>query len=204
MKRLLHIIALFLVIALCIAGVRISARLPTDNRTFIEKKYSGWSGVLRAWVAAEWSCGGSFISWLNRCAAAFEKEHSGVYVEFTAVTPQAMREMGSSALRAPELVFFSPGVLQDSGALESWEPVCMGGYIWVYNTALTGGAPDIPICLPDDAGRSFSLASIGLMSDDPAAQELALPDPGIDGRMTLLPCSDPSRAIPAEDPNRRH
>ena len=31
-----------------------------------------------------------------------------------------------------------------------------------------------------------------------------LPDPGIDGRMTLQPCSDPSRAIPATDPNRRH
>ena len=53
---------------------------------------------------------------------------------------------------------------------------------------------------------------LGLKSDRNLRDTLAhaiktsarLPDPGIDGRMTLLPCSDPSRAIPAEDPNRRH
>ncbi|MBQ8507835.1 MAG: hypothetical protein IJ466_10445 [Clostridia bacterium] len=179
MKRLLHIIALILVIALAVGAAHISGLLPADNRAFVEKKYSGWNGVLRAWVVSNWSCAGSFNSWLNRCAGEFEKAHNGVYVEFTSVTVQALREMGSSGLRPPELVFFSPGILNDSSLLEYWEPVCMGGYIWVYNTALTDGAPDIPVHLPDDAGRCFSLASIGLLGGG-SAGEIEIEEPGID------------------------
>lgn len=178
MKRLLHIIALFLVIALAAAAARIFFLLPADNRAFVEKKYSGWSGVLRAWVVSNWSCSGSFNSWLNRCAAEYEKAHDGVYLEFTAVTPQAMREMGSSGIRPPELVFFSPGILLDSGMLCRWEPVCAGGYIWVYNTALADGPAENPVYLPDDAGRCFSLAAAAL--DGKTSEETELPDPGID------------------------
>lgn len=54
---------------------------------------------------------------------------------------------------------------------------------------------------------------LGLKSElnlrDAIAQQLrsskgGLPDPGIDGRMTLLSCADPAKALPAADADKRH
>lgn len=177
MKRSLHIICLLLSAALIGGVAMISPYLPADNGIFVEKRYAGWSGVLRCWVAADWACSGSFNSWLNRCAAEFEKKHEGVYLEFTSITPQAAREMGGGGLRPPEILFFSPGILADSAMLESWQPVCMGGYIWVYNTALADGAQDISM-------QAGSMAELALLSGDMAKEEI--PEPGIDLGLPVL------------------
>lgn len=199
MRKSLQLLCLICVLTLAVAAVRIFPRLPADSQPYVEKKYAGWNGVLRGWVSSEWSCGGSFVRWLNACAADFERRHEGVYLEFTEVDAAAIAKMGDSGIRLPELVLFSPGVLTDSAVLlplhvhapvdsgsDRALPVAMGGYIWVYNRTLCDGAPSIDALdtltlLPDEPGRCFSAAAVALLSgstDDGA--ELALPDPGLD------------------------
>ena len=190
MKRLLHILAGILILFLILSVLPLSQRLPGNSQPLVEKKYSGWNGVLRAWVCSRWSCSGSFITWLNRCAAQFEKGHPGVYIEFTAVSEAALNEAGADGLRAPELLFFSPGTLASPSDLETAPshpnpalqheyalPVCMGGYIWVINTAICETIPDAAVHPADTPGQSFSMASAGLKD---TITDLVLPDPGID------------------------
>ena len=199
MRKFLRLLCLVCVLALIVAAARIFPRLPADSQPYVEKKYAGWNGVLRGWISSEWTCGCSFIRWLNACAAGFEKQHEGIYLEFTEVDAAAMAGLADSGIRPPELVLFSPGVQVDSANLLPIEvhatircgtdralPVAMGGYIWVYNRALCDGAPssdnlDVLTILPDSNGRSFSAAAIALLSGESGGNaEIALPDQGLD------------------------
>ena len=191
MKRSLHILALILSFALVLAFFHISQRLPGDSGELVEKKYNSWTGVLRAWICSNWRCEGSVISWLNRCAALFEEDYPGVYIEFTTVTEQAMNEIPASNLRPPELLLFSPGVIEPPFLIElrGTLPVCMGGYTWVINTALCETIPDTLIHLPDDAGRSFTRAAEGLAG---TTAEIEFADPGIDLGLTASTTVHPS------------
>ena len=199
MRKSLQLLCLICVLALIVAAARIFPRLPADSQPYVEKKYAGWNGVLRGWIFSEWSCGGSFVRWLNACAAGFEKRHEGVYLEFTEVDAAAMAGMGDSGIRPPELVLFSPGAGSDASRLLPIDahaslncgsdralPVAMGGYIWVYNRALCDGAPsidelDVLTLLPDGGGRSFSAAAVALLSGQAdAGGEIELSDPGLD------------------------
>lgn len=197
MRKSLQLLCLITVLALIVAAARIFPRLPADSQPYVEKKYAGWSGVLRGWISSEWSCSGSFVRWLNACAAGFEKRHEGVYLEFTEVDAAAMADLGGSGIRPPELVLFSPGVQVDASRLLPIDaratldcgtdralPVAMGGYIWVYNRTLCNGAPslndlDALTLLPDGNGRCFTGAAIALLSGH-VEGEIALPDPGLD------------------------
>ena len=181
-------------------------RFPVDAQPFVEKKYSGWNGVLQVWICTKWNPGGSFLQWLNRCASGFEKNHEGVFLEFTPVQAETMREMNTSGLRLPDLILFSPGVISNPDVLMNIQtvdalrselknygqgkalPVALGGYIWVYNTALCDGVPrtagtlSLPL-LPEDAdGQSYSAALLGLLSETEISgeNEYSLPDTGID------------------------
>ena len=199
MRKFLRLLCLVCVLALIVAAARIFPRLPADSQPYVEKKYAGWNGVLRGWISSEWTCDGSFIRWLNACAAGFEKQHEGIYLEFTEVDAAAMAGLANSSIRPPELVLFSPGVQVDSANLLPIEvhatircgtdralPVAMGGYIWVYNRALCDGAPssdnlDALTILPDGGGRNFSAAAIALLSGESGGNaEIALPDQGLD------------------------
>ena len=199
MRKSLQLLCLICVLALIVAAARIFPRLPADSQPYVEKKYAGWNGVLRGWISSEWSCGGSFVRWLNACAAGFEKRHEGVYLEFTEVDAAAMADLGDSGIRPPELLLFSPGVQADAARLLPLDaqaalncgsdralPVAMGGYIWVYNRALCDGAPSIDdldalTLLPDGGGRSFSAAAVALLSGHADTDgEIELSDPGLD------------------------
>lgn len=202
MKKLISLICLMALLTLVPAAVLIYQGLPADTQGYVEKKYSGWNGVLRAWVCSRFSASASFTGWLNACAADFERAHEGVYIEFTPVSAQAMAELGQNGIRPPELLFFSPGVLGSPAGLREADlpanlrgdlaacgsgyaiPVALGGYIWVYNPELCGGAPQpgagALVCLPDGEGRSFSAAAAALLSDAPQAQAVETPEPGID------------------------
>ena len=201
MKRFLHLVCLLVVAVLLPVALLISRGLPADTRPYVEQKYAGWNGVLRAWVCADWNCAGSFTRWLNTCAASFEKKHDGVYIEFTPISVDMLRQMNDSGIRPPELVFFSPGTwtpssLKDVAVPDALRselrgirgnacPVAMGGYIWVYNRELADGAPTVDSAiasLPDDGARSFSAALIGLLSDVSENTDLeeALPEIGLD------------------------
>ena len=204
MKRSLHIIALILSFALLLVFSQIALHLPGDSGTLIEKKYNSWSGVLRAWVSADWSCSGSFVSWLNRCAVQFEKDHPGIYIEFTSVPEQALHDVAHSTIRPPELLFYSPGLVNASSVLEAPPdvpgtvtphdkalPVCMGAYAWVINTALCETIPDVPVHPADNPGRQFSRAAEGLGG---SSLEIELTDPGIDLGLTAASPTNPSFA----------
>ena len=202
MKRFLHLICLLTVAALLPAALFISRGLPADTRPYVEQKYAGWNGVLRAWVCADWECAGSFTRWLNTCAASFEKSHDGVYIEFTPVSKEILQKMSASGIRPPEIVLFSPGTLNDLSLLKAIDapdalrrelrgivnrafPVAMGGYIWAYNRELTDDAPTTGsdfAALPDDQAHSFSAAAVALLSDFPSdtSSEETLPDAGLD------------------------
>ena len=201
MQKSLQLLCLICVLALIVAAARIFPRLPADSQPYVEKKYAGWNGVLRGWISSEWSCGGSFVRWLNACATDFEKWHEGVYLEFTEVDAAAMAELADSGIRPPELVLFSPGVQVDVSRLLPLDtqaavncgsdralPVAMGGYIWVYNRELCDGAPSIdelePLTLlPDGGGRCFTAAAIALLSghaEEDEDEEIELSDPGLD------------------------
>ena len=199
MRKFLQLLCLICVLALALAAARIFPRLPADSQPYVEKKYAGWSGVLRGWICSQWSCGGSFVRWLNACAAGFEKRHEGVYLEFTEVDAAAMADLGDSGIRPPELVLFSPGVQADAARLLPLDAqaalncgsdralaVAMGGYIWVYNRSLCDGAPSVdelnPLTLlPDEPGSSFSAAAVALLSGNADAdEEIVLTDPGLD------------------------
>lgn len=194
MRKCLHIIAIILLVLLLLFCLRLSSRLPADPQPLVEKKYSGWSGVLRGWVCSRWSCEGSFTRWLNSCATDFERTHSGVYLEFTSVGEQALSDLTSAdaaSLRMPDLLFFSPGVLSEPSILQAFNPdadlrpglssglacpVAMGSYAVVRNAALATASP---LPLPDDPGRCFSLAAICFPDDRPDAAAPA-PDLSID------------------------
>ena len=199
MRKFLQLLCLICVLALALAAARIFPRLPADSQPYVEKKYAGWSGVLRGWICSQWSCGGSFVRWLNACAAGFEKRHEGVYLELTEVDAAAMAGMGDSGIRPPELVLFSPSAGPDASRLLPIDahaslncdsdralPVAMGGYIWVYNRSLCDGAPSVdelnPLTLlPDEPGSSFSAAAVALLSGNADAdEEIVLTDPGLD------------------------
>ena len=140
------------------------------------------------------------MRWLNNCAARFEKNHDGVYIEFTPVRGETIRQMTDSGIRPPEMIFFSPGTLDDLSAFQAIDapdelrndlrsisgkcyPIAMGGYIQVYNRELTDGTLGSSLALPtDDVSHSYSAAAVALLSDasDDAPSDIALPDAGLD------------------------
>lgn len=200
MRKLFYLLYALSLALLFAAAVLVYPGLPVDNGDYVAGKYDGWNGVLQAWICCEWQPGGSFISWLNSCSADFEAAHDGVYLEFTPVSRQTVASMEDSGIQKPDLLFFSPGV-PDSGdgmmalrsprlrndlAMEPALPVAMGGYMWVYNPALTDGAPANPgealplTLMPDGGGRCFSAGTIALLSGAGGVEQEPAPESGLD------------------------
>lgn len=191
MRKMLSIICALILIALLPVAPRLLRSLPVDTAPYVAEKYAGWNGVVQAWVCSAWEGGGSFITWLNRCAARFEKAHEGVYIEFTPVNAEAMAGLGQNGVRMPELVFFSPGVLAGDAPLEEVGfpdslreelrldgralAVAMGGTIWAVNPA--AGSEAI-LCSEENAAGLIGLLSGG---DDQEAGDAPAPEaPGLD------------------------
>lgn len=191
MKRFLSLVCLAALAIILPAAAMISRGLPADTRPYVEKKYAGWSGVLRAWVYCDWPAGGSLTRWLNGCAADFERAHDGVYIEFAQVHAGAMAQMEASGIRPPELLLFSPGTRVDASKLLPLDfgalrpelrrdaraiPVAMGGYISARNPELRGGA----LCVPEDGARRYSAALIALANGTSDEARPTPEPPGLD------------------------
>lgn len=186
MQKILSIICALILALLIPSAILLSRILPADNGRYISEKYDGYCGVLQAWVCCDWEAGGSFISWLNSCAVQFEKQHEGVYLEFTPVSAAAMEGLGENGIRAPELVLFSPGVIRDPSRLAQLGfpeqlrtdlrrddraiPVAMDGCIWAVNPDADGGT----VCAPENIPGVTGL--LGDTADAPAVPEA----PGLD------------------------
>lgn len=188
MKRLF---CLILIAALIFIGLRAVSHLPSDGSTYVSEKYASWSGVLQACVCSRWQCGGSFIRWLNRCAAAFEKQHDGVYIEFIECSENDLA--GIFEIYQPEMYFVSPGVITDASMVSSIEVVCMGGYAWAVNPDMTA---DEIYLRTDDAGHNYSAATIALLSGDMGAP--IEPDGAMDIGISANSANDLSKFINGE------
>lgn len=191
MQKVLTIICALIVALIFPLAALVANGLPADTRALVAEKYAGWNGVLQAWVCCEWSDG--FISWMNGCAADFEKRHEGVYIEFTPVTPANVRVMLQGDIAAPDMLLFSPGVVAEEEQLleidapadlrrelrfsEHAYPVAMGGYILLCNPSL-GDAHPQPVQIADDSAHCYSAALAALTSDPTDATEEF--DPGLD------------------------
>ena len=181
MKRLRTAVCLA-VIALCIPGILRSAKLlPRDNQALIEKKYAGWSGVLRIWAFEGWTGGDLMARWVGSCAEKFEKKHPGVYVEVIYPGEEAVRQLGRTGVRAPDMVLFPPGLMDSPDGLAALpdgsfaRPVALGGYAWAISDAAEGIA--VP---PDEEWRSWSQA-VGSLGDPGAImEEIEIAPSGID------------------------
>lgn len=191
MRKALTFICVLIMTLIFPLAVMIGKGLPADTRALVAEKYAGWNGVLQGWVCCEW--GGGFISWLNGCAADFEKRHEGVYIEFIPVSVQNVQAMLRGGITSPDMLLFSPGIVSDEAALRSisppdelrkelrfsehaW-PVAMGGYILAVNPSL----PEVePAAIADDEHHSWSAALAALTSDPPSDAEIEIMDPGLD------------------------
>lgn len=189
MKKLRTCICLC-VIALCLPGIVISARrLPADRSPLIEKKYAGWSGVLRIRAFEGWTGGETASAWIRRCAPAFEKAHPGVYIEITSADPDRLTD--ADGVRAPDMILFPPGLLSSvSGLAPVGElpvrsalmgcgqgyaaPVALGGYGWAMNPSASGQAAP-----PDEEWRIWSNAGGPVIEENteaaPQGVDLGLP-----------------------------
>lgn len=180
MRRWRSILCVVCLLLMIPAILRAQNLLPLNAQPLIEEKYGGWAGVLRLWVCERWATGSGGVSgWLNRCIAAFEKAHGGVYVQPEYVDAGAIAEIGSSGILPPDLILFPPGVLGGADGLAPLEralpvrsgfelcgrigetayavPVMAGGYLWAYNAARLDGIPNTW----RDAGASVAVPSPG-------------------------------------------
>ncbi len=117
MKRFL---AILLLVAAVVLGVRALDGLPADNAPAVRKKYDTWAGVLRVWVVEDWQVGtGSLERWLNACAAAFEKSCDGVYVNVQPVPADAVRRFLTTGVNPPDMIVYPPGLLESADGLRA-------------------------------------------------------------------------------------
>ena len=176
-RSLLCGLVLLLLIPLMIQARR---ALPRDARPLVAEKYAGWCGVLRLWVYEGWETGaGGVAGWLNAQITRFEKRHPGVYVQPQYVEADTLSGFVDSGLVPPDLMLFPPGVLTAPvGLLPLDEPVALrptltgtgggyavpvltGGYLWVENAALDGGACLVP---EPERFRRWDAATLALLA----------------------------------------
>lgn len=209
MKRVL---ILLLTVFAAFFALFAAEKLPLDQRELVEKKYEGWSGVLRVWICEGWQPGGgSLVGWLNRCGASFEKENNGVYVQVTAVDAQQMRNLCGSELRVPDAVLFSPGILENAddliplpsglpgreGVRTSYyaAPVAMGGYAW----AIAESESPAVLLPSDDACLSWPAALLALSAGGNDA-EMEMEAPGVDLGLPVFAPESPEVVVQTETP----
>lgn len=166
--------------------------LPVDTQTLVEKKYSGWSGALRTWVAADWSCESGFVRWLDECASKFEKAHDGVRIEFAYADSESINALFADDVPPPELIFVSPGIVRDGEGFAELPnhpmiraglridvraiPVVMGGYISVTNPSATTEIFEIPT----DGARRYGEASTYIIEETSESDPVEIEEEGMD------------------------
>ena len=86
MRHLKILFLTLLLLFLTVAAWSLSNRLPMPPTGLASEKYEGFSGVLQIWIGENVADDlGSVQSWINKQAAVFEKNNSGVYIRLNAV-----------------------------------------------------------------------------------------------------------------------
>lgn len=168
MRRMVVGFCIVLIVALATLFPRVTQDLPPETGTLVRKKYDTWSGVLRVWAAQTDAFAAT--GWLNACAASFEKQHNGVYIQIQSVDAEAVRRFAASGVNPPDMILFPSGTLDTADGLAAISefsqmdnaisalrpglaqcgtkdgacravPVAMGAYGWVYNRSLLDEIP---------------------------------------------------------------
>lgn len=211
MKRLL---ALVLLLAAVVIGVRAFRALPADNAAQVREKYDTWAGVLRVWVCDDWRVGtGSLERYLNACAAAFERAHVGVYVNVQLVTREAVANFLTTGVNPPDIIVYPPGLLESARGLRAIEaaaafrpgmervgmyedlryaaPILMNAHLWIYDADALDQLPsDLygvkAACREADLNALVALNS-GLRPEEGTARALPGVDIGLPGGAAATP-----------------
>lgn len=194
MKRLRTVICLTLMVVVSVTVMHCYNVLPLRTNELTAEKYRGWSGVLRIWFCDTLkSKSGSVSNWLNRCAYSFESNNEGVYVQIQQTDAFALETLCENSIIPPDIIIFPSGLitkpshliplkeekrllagLASSGTFNGIvyaQPIALGGYCWVYNTAdmnsipFTLGQTDAIISsLPDSNSNNWSSVLTALYS----------------------------------------
>lgn len=227
MRKLRSIICVACLLAMVPLAIMAWRALPVDHQPLIERKYSGFSGVLRLWVFEGWQSGaGTMMPWLYQCVTRFEKAHPGVYVQPELVDAGAISDFMRSGIQPPDLLIFPPGLLDsgeglmelaDSDApraplrrIGRWGgslramPVALGGYAWAWNTALTAAVPDswreaglTPAVPEPEDWRRWDAALLALCAGHVPRDDGDAPAEDLPGLDLGLPGLDAPTATPA-------
>lgn len=184
-RTILCILALIFLIA-AIPAIR--NELPPPAKDLISEKYSGWSGVMRLWIYEGWTPGaGSLSGWMNKCIAAFEKKHEGIYIQPQYIDRTAMATLGENGIIMPDMILFPPALFETPAHLlpvenpsprpalsrcGRWQgigyavPVAMGGYAWAHRlSALPGTLEGESVSAPmNDSHHHWGAAITALCS----------------------------------------
>lgn len=164
MRHLKILFLTLLLLFLTVAAWSLSNRLPMPPTGLASEKYEGFSGVLQIWIGENVADDlGSVQSWINKQAAVFEKNNSGVYIRLNAV-PIEQLAAASHAVQPPDMILFCPGDVPAAGllALEEAElspafrnagssggatlarPVAAGGYVLAAAGTLPESLSELP------------------------------------------------------------
>ena len=119
--RMLLLGGVFLIL---FSAIHILKVFPLPKNDVLKEKSSEFSGVLRLWISEENSpASKSLYAWLNQESAQFEKKHDGVYVQITPVSKETLSSFSYAAELPPDMIIFSPGMLESTDSLVAIEPV---------------------------------------------------------------------------------
>lgn len=113
--RILLLGAVTLAVLITIQSIHLFPLPKTDS---LSADSPVFSGVLRLWICEEASAAPSGLSaWLNAESARFEKANDGIYVQVTPVSRKTLSSFSYAANLPPDMVVFTPGVLDNSSGL---------------------------------------------------------------------------------------
>jgi len=217
--------AFFLILSciFVICGIYSSSFLPGDSTHLIEKKYSGWTGVIRIWASDD--CMASGI--LSACASIYEKAHPGIYVNVRQVPGEAISSYLTTGINPPDIIVYHSSVSPDPAGLESITaayplrqgivpgahsvPILLHPSFFIYNTSVLDVLPGdmyvIPVaCAPGDLNALTALCT-GLRSSGAQQQTLPGVDIGLTGESHTetapagdIPCRMGSNLTLTDDP----
>jgi len=177
-----------------IIGICAFSTLPDDNSAIVKEKYNDWTGVIRIWVCDEIKP--TPLTWLNSCAADYEKTVSGTYISIQRTTASAITHFAESGINPPDMIIWQAGLLDSteglheitgefpvrSGLVQSAYavPILTDAYAWIYDPAEIPAIPadmyDIPVvCRGDDL-----IAMTALSSGKRSAGSIKSVIPGVD------------------------
>ncbi len=214
MRHLKILLLTILLLILTAAAWSLSSRLPMPPNGLASEKYEGFSGVLQIWLGEDATEDlGNVQSWINRQAAAFEKNHAGVYIRLNVVSAEQLAS-APNAVQPPDMILFCPGGAPADGLMPLEEaellpafrhagciggavlahPVAAGGYVLAAVGALPERLTDLPegsVGVPDGIETALVALCERYAVQRSSERSIAAPDIGLIASSTPEPTLAP-------------